>query len=88
MLHRILKPIFFNTSFERELSVSLKDKLSAMDDLMIMAPRVFSYRDNSNGSASTLGAFSRTSQRQTNQSSLRSFVKVEKKVVPKGIFSE
>ena len=62
-----------------------------MDDLMIMAPRVFSYRDNANGSASTLGAFARTCQKQTtntDQSGLRSFVRVEKKVVPKGLFFE
>jgi hypothetical protein len=88
MMRRILKPIFSSTTFERDLSASLKNQLSSMDDLMIMAPRVFSYRDNSNGSASALGAFTRTCQRQSNNSSNRSFARVEKKVVPKGLFFE
>jgi len=57
---------------------------------MLMAPRVFSYQHKTSGSA-TVGAFGRTVSRQT-QKEVKGdaglFVKVERKVVPRGLFHD
>jgi len=84
MLRHISKVIF--PTLERDLSSSLNKQVATMEDLMLMAPRVFSYQNKSSGSA-TVGAFGRTVQRQTGQKS-DTFIKVEKKIVPRGLFHE
>ena len=85
MIRQISKAILPN--LERDLTKSLHSSVSAMDDLMLMAPRVFSYQNKSNGSA-TLGAFGRTASRQQKQQDTGNFVRVERDVVSKGLFHD
>ena len=57
---------------------------------MLMAPRVFSYQNKTSGSA-TVGAFNRTLQRHALKEpkvDAGLFVKVERKVVPRGLFHD
>jgi hypothetical protein len=76
-------------SLEKDLSKSLNKQLSAMDDLMLMAPRVFSYQNSSSGGSTALGAFGRTVSRQQQEgTTMRGLVKVEKAVQRKGLFHE
>mmetsp|Transcript_1260 Transcript_1260/g.1923 ORF Transcript_1260/g.1923 Transcript_1260/m.1923 type:complete len:89 (-) Transcript_1260:160-426(-) len=88
MLRHISKAIF--PTLEKDLSASLSKQVSVMEDLMLMAPRVFSYQHKTSGSA-TVGAFGRTVSRQT-QKEVKGdaglFVKVERKVVPRGLFHD
>lgn len=84
MFRQITKAIL--PTLEKDLSSSLNKQISAMDDLMLMAPRVFSYQNSSSGSSTAAaGAFGRTMSRQQQQ---RSLVKIEKSVERKGLFHE
>lgn len=75
-------------ALEKDLSKSLNKQLSSMDDLMLMAPRVFCYQNGSSaGSTAGVGAFGRTVSRQQ-QEGKRGLIKVEKKVERKGLFHE
>ena len=88
MLRHISKVIF--PTLEKDLSASLSQQVSVMEDLMLMAPRVFSYQNKTNGSA-TVGAFNRTLQRHAlkePKGDAGLFVKVERKVVPRGLFHD
>jgi hypothetical protein len=84
MIRQLSKAIF--PTLERDLSSSINKQVATIDDLMLMAPRVFSYQNKASGSA-TVGAFGRTVQRRTGQKS-DIFIKVEKKIVSKGLFHD
>jgi len=86
MFRQITKAILPN--LERDLTNSVHKQVSAMDDLMLMAPRVFRYQNSamdSGSAAAGAGAFGRTALRQ--QASVK-LVRVEKRVAPKGLFFE
>jgi hypothetical protein len=93
MIFRQLSKAILPT-LEKDLSSSLSKQLSAMDDLMLIAPRVFSYQNSqtAGSTAATAGAFGRTALRQQQQKGStmkkRSFVRVEKPVQRKGLFCD
>ena len=80
MFRQISKAIF--PTLEKDLSASMSKSVNSMQDLMLMAPRVYSYQKAS-GAA---GAFGRTMNVQSQNKANDVFVKVEKKVVPRGFF--
>mmetsp|Transcript_6323 Transcript_6323/g.9308 ORF Transcript_6323/g.9308 Transcript_6323/m.9308 type:complete len:81 (+) Transcript_6323:44-286(+) len=80
MFRQISKIIMPN--LERDLGRSVKAEVSSMEDLMLMAPRVFSYQPSERAA----GAFGRTLSRQAPASG--KFIRVEKSVRSKGLFSD
>lgn len=80
MFRQISKAIF--PTLEKDLSASMSKSVNSMEDLMLMAPRVYSYQKASG----VAGAFGRTMEVQSQNKASNVFVKVEKKVVPRGMF--
>jgi hypothetical protein len=70
-------------SLERDLSRTLTKEVGAMDELLFMAGRVFSYQSQA---VSNPSAFASTSIRQSPAGT--KLVRVEKPVTSKGLFSE
>jgi hypothetical protein len=71
---------FLLPNLERDMAKSVSQEVSSMDELMLLAPRVFSYQTQGN----TSGAFGRTPSRAAPSKLMR----VERPVVAKGLFSD
>mmetsp|Transcript_21899 Transcript_21899/g.33294 ORF Transcript_21899/g.33294 Transcript_21899/m.33294 type:complete len:82 (+) Transcript_21899:113-358(+) len=81
MIRQIFSKIL--PSLDRDLSRAVQKEVSSMEDLMLLAPRVFSYQKVHGGS----GAFGRTQSVQSNKATEK-LIRVEKPVTTKGLFSD
>eukprot|EP00978_Attheya_sp_CCMP212_P005165 scaffold11448_cov44-Attheya_sp.AAC.1 len=80
VLRQILSRAIFPT-LEKDLSRTIHKEVSAMEDVLMMAPQVFSYQ----GQAGATGAFGRTGQRLSSNQRL---VRVEQPIRQVGLFQE
>jgi len=69
-------------NLERDISRSVTKEVAAIDELMFLAPRIFSYQKSQGGA----GVFGRTATREAPAAS--ELIRVERPVVSKGLFQE